>query len=325
MVSAPQVREAVGVFQSETNLKAAIDELLSHGFDRSEINLLASVTAVEQKLGHAFRSVKGLEDDPDVPTVAFVSTETIGDAEGAVIGSLLYVGALAGMVGIVASGGAMAAALAAGLIGGGSGAAIGAVLARMIGKRYAGHIEHQLQHGGLMLWVRTWNTGDEARAVNILKRHSGEDVHVHGLPDHVNQGLATQSLRGAIDSERLATDLGTITTTADGQAYAVGKIFPTATDAQAYLERRDYLKSLYEEAQAQSFDLEAALLDPADMFDHPAQLMATALSAEIKTEILKRWAYDQKELEAASDEGMPELDGGDLLQHIENAIATLQT
>ena len=52
--------------------------------------------------------------------------------------------------------------------------------------------------------------------------------------------------------------------------------------------------------------------------------MAITLAAETKTEILKRWACDQKELEIASDEGMPERDGGDLLQDIENASAVLR-
>jgi len=52
--------------------------------------------------------------------------------------------------------------------------------------------------------------------------------------------------------------------------------------------------------------------------------MAIALAAETKTEILKSWACDQKELEIASDEDMPERDGGDLLRDMENAIATLR-
>jgi hypothetical protein len=33
-----------------------------------------------------------------------------------------------------------------------------------------------------LLWVRTRNAMAERRAVEILKRHSGTNVHVHGLP-----------------------------------------------------------------------------------------------------------------------------------------------
>jgi len=97
-----EVREAVGIFDSEEQMQTAIDDLLSHGFDRAEISVLASVTAVEEKLGHRFKSVTEIEDDPEAMTKAFVPIETIGDAEGAVIGSLLYGGAFAGIV-LVAS------------------------------------------------------------------------------------------------------------------------------------------------------------------------------------------------------------------------------
>ena len=92
----PALREAVAVFESESDLQVAIDELLSRGFDRAEISLLASEHAVEQKLGHKYRKVVRLEDDPEAPRTAFVSTESLGDAEGSLIGAPLYVGATGG-------------------------------------------------------------------------------------------------------------------------------------------------------------------------------------------------------------------------------------
>lgn len=179
----PMVREAVAVFQKEKDMQAAIDELLTHGFDRAEISLLASASAVEKKLGHKFRSVRELEDDPDAATIAYATTEAAGAAEGAVIATLTYVGALAAFVPVVAGGGALAAALIAMAVGGGSGASIGALLARMIEKHHADYIAEELEHGGLLLWVRTWNEADESTATRILKAHSGQDVHVHGLRD----------------------------------------------------------------------------------------------------------------------------------------------
>jgi len=73
--------EAVGVFHDRQTFQSAIDDLLSSGFDRADLSFLASQSAVEEKLGHAYRSVRELEDEPAVPTVAYVSTESIGDAE----------------------------------------------------------------------------------------------------------------------------------------------------------------------------------------------------------------------------------------------------
>ncbi|KCZ89971.1 hypothetical protein [Hyphomonas johnsonii] len=184
----PMVREAVGVFQTEKSMQAAIDELLTNGFNRAEITLLASTEAVEAKLGHSYKSVKALEDDPDAATIAYATIEGPGAAEGAVIGTLAYLGALAAFVPIVAGGGALAAALIALGVGGGTGVTIGALLARLIEKHHADYIADELSHGGLVLWVRTWNAADEATATRILKAHSGADVHVHGLPDIDTQG-----------------------------------------------------------------------------------------------------------------------------------------
>jgi len=175
-----EIREAVGIFDSEQQLQAAIDDLLSHGFNRAEISVLAPVSAVEEKLGHRFKSVAEIEDDPEAMSKAYVPVETIGDAEGAVIGSLLYVGAFAGIV-LVASGGALAAALAA-LALGGSGTALGVALARFIDQHHADYIADQLEKGGLLLWVRTWDQKDEAKAVELLSAHSAHDVHIHALP-----------------------------------------------------------------------------------------------------------------------------------------------
>lgn len=174
------VREAVGYFNTVEDLEAAIDELQSSGFDRAEISLLASERAVDEKLGHKYRKVSELEDDPAVPRTHYVSAASIGAAEGALIGTPLYFAAIAAFGAIVVSGGTLAAALAAAAVAGGAGGLIGGVLARIVGEHHAQHLENELEHGGLLLWVRTWDARDEERAVAILKKHSGRDVHVHG-------------------------------------------------------------------------------------------------------------------------------------------------
>jgi len=176
------IREAVAVLETAASLEAAIDELESAGFDRAEISLLAAEPAVEQKLGHKFSRVEELEDDAKVPRTFFVSTEAIGDAEGAVVGALLYVGAVAAAGVVVASGGTLAAAIAGAAAAGGTGGLIGSALAKLVGDHHAQHLQRQLDHGGLVLWVRTRDAAHEQRAVDILRRHSAHDVHLHDLP-----------------------------------------------------------------------------------------------------------------------------------------------
>lgn len=176
------VREAVGVFDSADALQAAIDELMGSGFDRAELSLLASEDAVKAKLGHLYRKASELEDDAVTPRAAYVSTEAVGDAQGAVIGGLMYVGAGILMGPVAFAGGSLVAVIAAAAAGVGGGALIGAALAKWVGDHHAHYLQEQLDHGGLLLWVRTWNADDEKRAVKILMQHSGRDVHVHALP-----------------------------------------------------------------------------------------------------------------------------------------------
>lgn len=175
------IREAVGVFDSAPALEKTIDDLEESGFDRAEISLLASEESVKANLGQYYQRVGELQDEEKAPRTAFVSKAAVGNAEGALIGGLFYVGALTAAGAVVASGGALAGVLLAGLAGGGAGGAIGGLLARVVGDQYAGHFEEQLGRGGILLWVRTTDSEREKTATGILKSNGGRDVHVHEI------------------------------------------------------------------------------------------------------------------------------------------------
>ena len=173
------VREAVGMFDRPEFLQEAIDELLSSGFNRAELSLLASETAVREKLGDVYLKVSSLEDNARAPRSAYVSTQAVGDAEGAVIGGLMYIGAGVLMGPAAFAGGSLAAIASAAAVGGGIGGVIGSIFAGLIGEAHANRIAEQLDHGGLLLWVRVWDTAREKKAMEILSRHSAHNVHVH--------------------------------------------------------------------------------------------------------------------------------------------------
>lgn len=181
-MSAKETRtEAVAVFNDAETLEAAADELLSHGFNQAELSLMASEEAVEEKLGHRFRKVEEAEDDESVPRTAYVSTEARGDAEGGLIGGLMYIGALAAAGATVASGGTLGAAIAGAAAMGGAGGLVGVALAKFVDDQHAVTLEEHLKHGGLLLWVRTRDDEHEKKAKNILSKHSAHDVHLHKL------------------------------------------------------------------------------------------------------------------------------------------------
>jgi hypothetical protein len=173
--------EAVAVFLDAESFQAAIDDLLSVGFDHADINVLAHEDTITSKLGPAHTSTE-LGDDPDVPRIGHVPDETIGNAEGALIGAGVYVPAMFGGLAVAASGGTLLGVFAAAALAGGAGGLVGAALARYIGHEHAKHLDQHLQHGGLLLWVRTRDAAREKQALEILRRHSAHDVHLHQIP-----------------------------------------------------------------------------------------------------------------------------------------------
>lgn len=175
------VREAVGVFHHWDNLQAAVDELTANGFDRSEISLLAGESTVQQKLGHVYTKVGELEDNPDVPRLCFVGRDSLTEGKATAIGGLGYVGAMAAIGVVVASGGTLAWAVIAGLAAGGGGAAVGSLFAHALGHGRAKDLEAQLAKGGMLLWVYTRDPDHEEKALTILRKHEADDVHVHSL------------------------------------------------------------------------------------------------------------------------------------------------
>lgn len=189
------IREAVAVFHDADGLRAAADELMINGFDRSDLSILAGHKEVERKLGHMYEKVTEIEDEPRVATQAYIGTDSLTEAKAFAIGGLFFVGAMSAMGAIVASGGTLAVALIGAATAGGAGGVIGAFLARFLGDRHAKFLEDQLNRGGILMWVRTRDAEHEAKACDILSRASGMDVHVHDMPAVKDMG----SIYGYLD------------------------------------------------------------------------------------------------------------------------------
>jgi hypothetical protein len=176
------VHEAVGIFDNSDDLQAALDRLQEHGFMRHEISVLADEKTIKEKLGHIYNRVEDAEDDPSAPRTVFIPNETIGDAEGAIIGLPLYVAALTATGIVVASGGTLLSAMIAATAAGTVGATIGAIFAGFIAKHHADYIQNQIDRGGLLLWVHLRSPDLEDKAREILTKHTAHDVHIHEIP-----------------------------------------------------------------------------------------------------------------------------------------------
>lgn len=177
--TAINVPEAVGVFDKFEDFQAAFYDLRMVGFSRYDISLLAKQGVLEEKLGKAYWCASDLEDNPDAPRAAFVSEEAVGELEGAIAGGFFFLGSYIAMAAMLTAASTLAASIAAIAIGGSPALVLGVLLARRVGKQHKDYYANQIEHGGILLWVRVHDKSREDMAVKIMKGHSGRDVHVH--------------------------------------------------------------------------------------------------------------------------------------------------
>lgn len=173
------IREVVGVFDAVDKLQSAIDDLLTGGFDRSEISLLAEEDRVRQKLGDKDVSAGALEDSPAAPRFPYIDSESLNIGKASLVGVLFYVCVIVGAGLAMALGLSLTSAIAIGLLTGGAAGALGLMISKLVGDRQANWAKSQLTHGGLLLWARAWNDERERAAIDIMRRHGGRDVHAH--------------------------------------------------------------------------------------------------------------------------------------------------
>lgn len=174
-------REATAVFSSAAALLGSIDSLLQSGFTRDDLCILGSEEALRAKFGAHIPDAAALADDPDTPRGAPVSTESRAEGLAALAGIPVYIGgagaaaaaAMAGATVLATAGAALGVGLAAG--------ALGLYAARKMEKRHAEQIDKHLQHGGLVLWVRTPDKASEIKALEVLRASGATDLRMHSV------------------------------------------------------------------------------------------------------------------------------------------------
>jgi hypothetical protein len=131
-----KVGEVAAVFHSRAELDAAIEALLTHGFDRADLRLVEGRDEIRAQLGGIEIPAEELADIPAAPRRALIDRDDISD-------TLVLVSSLAACVGGIAAvwymiergGGALLTALAA-LIGAGvTGGAAALILAQAFRRR----------------------------------------------------------------------------------------------------------------------------------------------------------------------------------------------
>lgn len=174
------VREAVGVFQSEKDIQEAIDDFESSGFNHASFSRPATSEQIEEAVHHSIHTIQEIEDDPAVPRDTFTDPGSFSTLKALIIFLPAYILALAA----IAYGAAtrwdtidgIVSFILLGLIGVGG----GAYYSWRVANRHDERIKVEKALGGLLLWVRTGNRDQDARALKIMKAHGATDVHMHG-------------------------------------------------------------------------------------------------------------------------------------------------
>jgi hypothetical protein len=171
-----QEREAVAVFDDETSLHAAVDHLMQAGLRQEDMSVLADSEMLSRK---GKQTVDNLEDKDNVHRAAFVSSDSRTEGLAALVGAPVYIAAV-GAAAIAGTGGAALIPTIAVAVGSGAAAGgLGVLLARAFGRHHAERVHRQIANGGLLLWVHAPDQSNDARIIEILKRHGGRDVHFH--------------------------------------------------------------------------------------------------------------------------------------------------
>ena len=179
MTEQTTVREAVAVFGSREALENAIEDLLSNGFDRAQLSLLASRESVEETLGHPVGDIHALADDPETPRSEALERSDVGNVMGVAVGPPTAFAAMAAAGVTALTGGAFAGVALAALAAGGGVGALGAVLAKSYNDDVVDDFKDQLERGGILLWASLRDEEQERCAREILSRHAKERVRVH--------------------------------------------------------------------------------------------------------------------------------------------------
>lgn len=176
---APTTDEVVGLFRSADAVESAISALVSAGWDRSELSLLAQKSAINSTPPIGGATAEQAADDPETTRAPVVSepdiqqARTLATSLAGVTAAFLAAGAT-----VLTGGATLVAVIGAAAAGGGAAVAVEA-LGQWVGHSRAEFLDQQIKRGGIMLWVMLRTPDQEARAREILTRHGAEIIHAH--------------------------------------------------------------------------------------------------------------------------------------------------
>ena len=177
-----RTREVTGVFHSRRALDTAVQDLLSSGFDRADIDVSASPDEQQRRLNYQAIPAADLADIPaaarrpyvggdDRLGIEVVTASVVGCVVALVMAFYLVSREMTPLTVIVVS-------VLSGIV---TAAAAIRPLRRLMQRDRVRGLEPVAEWEGLLIWVRVQSPEKEALAQEILLRHGGEAVHIHEI------------------------------------------------------------------------------------------------------------------------------------------------
>lgn len=169
-------QEIFAIFQSYDDVEAAIDELERNGFDRATISMLGNAESIRKKLGTNYYEINQILKHPKIPKTFYISTESIRVGEGGVVSIIMYFTSITTAIILASFKFNVVNIVAITIIACGIGAVIGMFIAERLTMGHFKELEHQLNHGGIVIWVKTENETYRQKAEKILHKYCGVET-----------------------------------------------------------------------------------------------------------------------------------------------------
>jgi hypothetical protein len=171
-----------GIFHSRATLDAAANQLLLMGFDRADVDVVASLDEIRKRLDAPYVAPEELADVPQVPRRPLISPEDVTVFKVVAAGTLGAIAAV-GTVLLMSFSGATSAdtGVAAALVGIVAAGAGFLLAGRILGRNEAQGLDDLEATRGLILWVLVRSPEQEVLAQEILLAHRAEAVRVHEI------------------------------------------------------------------------------------------------------------------------------------------------
>ena len=178
-----RVREVAGIFHARDALDAAAHELLLAGFDRADVDVVASLDQIRERIGPFYVAPEELADVPRTPRRPLIDRGDIGVFKVVVAGTLgaIAAGATLFLMMMQSGAGNGEIAVAATLVGIVTAGAGFLLASKIFGGDEAQGLDALMAKRGLILWARARSPEQEALAQEILLAHGARAVRVHEI------------------------------------------------------------------------------------------------------------------------------------------------